>query len=386
MLKKLLVATAALLTSGLVSTAHAGYDDWARLLEERRTIIDVVNIKPKVGRFTRIRLIAVEGPVQVVGLRLKFANGGSQDYNFDVALREGEGTKGIDLPGDKRQISGAEIRYQYLGKSDGPRGRVALQGLIADEPGGYDVLETANLGTKDSKVRLRLDRAEKRVGSIRLRAWVDTVLVQSAEIVFANGERQKVKIRERLEPGDATDPIDLQGDRRKVKEVALTLRPQRGRSEYARIDLLGKAGYVYRGGNDRRGERGDRGRSRFDRDGRRGRDREIGRGWDLLGSRRASLFSKDNDVFRVGKSKGRYTGIRVRARGKDVRMYGMTIVYGNGRKEEIPLYGTLEAGQISEPFDLKGNARFIDRVEFQYRTKLNLKGQAEVEVWGKKSR
>ncbi|MCH9806960.1 MAG: hypothetical protein K0U74_04445 [Alphaproteobacteria bacterium] len=386
MLKKMLAAAVAVLTSGFVTTAQAAdYDDWARILEEQRTVIDVVNLRGKIGRFTKVRLVAVNGPVEVIGLRLKFVNGSSEDFKLKVALNKGEGTTGIDLPGKARRIAAAEIRYRYLGKSKGQRGHAVLQGLIANEPGGYDVMETANLGTKDREVTLRLDRGDKRVGSIRLRAWVDTVLVRSAEIVFANGDRQKVKIRDRLEPGEATDPIDLQGDRRKVKQVVLKLRPQRGRSEYARIDLLGKAGYRYRG-KDRRSARRDRRRSVFDREGRRGRDREIGRGWSLLGSRKAGLFKKDDDVFKVGKSKGRYTGVRVRARGADVRMYGMTIVYANGRREEVPIYGTLEQDEISEPFDLKGKARFIDRIEFQYRTKLNLRGQAEVELWGKSRR
>ena len=64
-------------------------------------------------------------------------------------------------------------------------------------------------------------------------------------------------------------------------------------------------------------------------------------------------------------------------------MYGMTIIYGNGNREDVGIYGTLRAGEVSQPFDLKGKTRFIDKIEFKYRTKLNLKGQGEVELWGK---
>ncbi|MEQ8824364.1 MAG: hypothetical protein RIC14_08315 [Filomicrobium sp.] len=365
---KMALAGAFLLGALQASPAMAGKNDWAKLLAEDRRAIDVIDIKERSGLFKKIRVVAYGDNIYVSNLHVKFRNGRTESYKIEQLIRRGDATQPIDLPGKRAAIDSVQIEYRQRAKSNG---FANVEGLIADEPGGYNVLDTVRLDTKDRQVRMRLDGDDRAVGSIRLRAWVDAVVLRKAEIVFENGDRQEVRIRDRLEPGEATPPIDLLGYRRKISRVDLTLRPQRGRSELARIDLLGKS--APRGHYERR-------RERRDRQGRLGRD------WKLLGVRKASLFNKDSDTFDIGKSKGRYTSIRVRALDQDVQMYGMTIVYGNGKREDIGLYGTLRAGEASKPFDLKGRKRFIDRITFQYRTKLNLKGQGEVELWGKSAR
>lgn len=368
---KMALAGAFLLGALQASPAVAGKNDWAKLLAEDRRAIDVIDIKEKSGRFKKVRIVAYGGTIFVSKLHVKFRNGKTVSFKIEREIRRGEATRPIDLPVDRAAIDSVQIEYRQRAKSDG---FANVEGLIADEPGGFNVLDTVRLDTKDKLVRMRLDGDDRAVGSIRLRAWVEAVVLRKAEIVFENGDRQEVRIRDRLEPGEATPPIDLLGYRRKIARVDLTLRPQRGRSELARIDLLGKS--APRGHYDRRGDRRDR-RDRSDR---------FGRDWKLLGVRKASLFNKDSDTFDIGKSKGRYTSIRVRALEQDVQMYGMTIVYGNGKREDIGLYGTLRAGDASKPFDLKGRKRFIDRITFQYRTKLNLRGQGEVELWGKSAK
>ncbi len=354
--------------------------DWSRIDNEDRKSVDFLDIKKKSGRFTKVRLVAVGDSIFVSDLSVKFENGKVANIKVEREIRKGDTSRPFDLPGDARAIDAVQIGYRQRAKRDG---FANVDGLIADEPGGFKVLDTVGLDTKDDMVRIRLDGNDRAVGSIRLRAWVEDVVLRKAEIVFENGDRQEVKIRDRLEPGQATPPIDLLGYRRKIQRVDLTLKPQRGRSEYARIDLLGKAAPA--GHYERGRDNGKRGRDLRDRD--RGRDHDrrggLGRDWELLGTRKAAIFSKDSDVFPIGKSKGRFTTIRVRALEQDVQMYGMTIIYGNGNREDVGIYGTLREGELSQPFDLKGKRRFIDKIEFKYRTKLNLKGQGEVELWGK---
>lgn len=374
MYKVALAVLATVLSVSLFSTAQARDDEWTLLFAEERARVDVIDVRPNMGRFKSVRVLAVNDSIYVTSVTLKLSGGKTRKIKVEKAIPKGGASAPIELPGGREAIYAAEVEYKVRLPSGG---YAALQGLIADEPGGYQVLETKLLDTKDREVKLRVDRSEKPVTSIRLRAWVDTVLVRSAEIVFADGGRQKIRIRERLEPGEATDPIDLDGYRRKIKSVVLTLKPQQRRVARTRIDLLGKV--VSRKHLERR--RGNR----FDGGGQRGRLTRLDRGWELLGTQKASLLG-DADVFRIGKRKGRFTSIRVRARDQDIKMYGMTITYGNGNRESIAIYGTLQAGHISEAFDLKGRERYIDRIEFKYRTKLNSKGQGKVELWGKGAR
>jgi len=319
------------------------------------------------GRFDKVRIVAVNDAIYVKSVRLVMSGGKTSEVKIDRVIKKDTATVVIDLPGDRETIRAAEVEYKVRLPSPG---YVVMEGLVSGMRGGYDVLETAVVDTKDDKVTINV-QGEIPVTSIRLRAWVQPVNVRRAEVTFGDGSRQEIRIRDRLDPGQATESYDLDGRVRAVKKVILTLRSQRGEAERARIDLLGKTAPE---GFERRGRRG-----------RRGGGESLGRDWQLLGVRKAAIFTKDDDTFRVGKSAGKFKTVRVRARGEDVRMYGMVIRYGNGTIEEVPIYGTLGAGQVSKPFDLKGRKRYIDEITFKYRTKLNLKGQAEVELWGEKA-
>lgn len=358
--------SAAALFSAVAIAVPAVADDrnWTPLRAEDRTQIEVFAYGDEIGRFEAVR-VAVRGDFAVIKeVRLKFANGQGQRYAVNQRVEQGRPSAVIDLPRDRVRIVAAEIVYT------GP-GVPVLQGAVADDRDGFEVLDTVRLDSNDRRVSFKVDRGEEPVTTLRLRAWTGDVNIRRAEIVFGNGRSQEVRVRERLAPGDKID-IDLQGDQRRVREVNLLLRPQQGRAEPVRIDLLGKVGRYE--SNNRRDDVRDG--PRRDRPG----------DWDLLGRQRAALFGKDSDVFVVGKNAGRFDSIRIRAVDQDVRMYGMTILYGNGEREDVPLYGTLRGGTVSQAFDLKGRDRFIQHVAFKYRAKLSLKGPAQVELWGRRQR
>jgi hypothetical protein len=357
----ILTAAAMALTSASGSVQARSGGEWFHLPEESRVLVEIINFTPKMGRFKQVSLHARSGDVYVESVELFMDRGAKRNYRIAALIRGGQRSVILDLPGRNAVVHRAEIRYK---RSKSSTGFVTIAGLIADPPGDFKVLETVRVDTKDRETKLRLDGGERPVAAIRLRAWGDSIVIKRADIVFGNGERQRVRIRDRLEPGEMTQTIDLLGYERHIKYIALRLRPQRGVAEVARIDLLGKPA--------KRGYR------------RPVRRHESNSGWNLLGRRKAALFSRDSDVFQIGESYGRYSSIRVRARNQDVRMYGMTVVYGNGDREDIALYGTLEAGESTPPYELKGR-RYIDHIKFQYRTRLNFRGPAEIELWGKPS-
>ncbi len=357
----LAVLTAAAMTlmpvSGTVQARSGG--EWFALPVETQTSVKIVEFTPRMGQFKQVALHASNGDVYVESVELFFGKAGTRTYQIESWIKNGITGAVVDLPGRSAAVRRAEIKYRSSKRSSGV---VTVFGLVADPPGDFKVLETVRVDTKDRETRLRLDGGERPVASIRLRAWGDALAIKRADIVFGNGERQRVRIRDRLEPGEMTKTIDLLGYERHIKYIALRLRPQRGVAEVARIDLLGKRA-------------------------RRGYRRGVWRGaatdgWNLLGRRKIALFGKDADVFRVGGSQGRYVSILARARDQDVRMYGMTIVYGNGEREDVPMYGRLAAGESTPPYKLKGR-RYIDYIKFQYRTRLNFRGSGEIELWGK---
>jgi hypothetical protein len=103
--------------------------------------------------------------------------------------------------------------------------------------------------------------------------------------------------------------------------------------------------------------------------------------WVGLGCQKVN-FLIDRDVLKVGNRDGRFTALRLIARGNNVYMLDLKVVYGNGAPDSVPVRAELRAGTASGKLDLRGFDRAIDRIEMVYRSQLNFRGQAEVCVEG----
>lgn len=104
--------------------------------------------------------------------------------------------------------------------------------------------------------------------------------------------------------------------------------------------------------------------------------------WVLLGAQRADMLQNDTDVFTVGRRLGQFRQVKLKALKHAVQINRMRIIYGNGEAEDVPVVRELRGGQESPAIDLKGRERFIEQIELSYKTKLNIGGDAIVEVYG----
>jgi len=102
-----------------------------------------------------------------------------------------------------------------------------------------------------------------------------------------------------------------------------------------------------------------------------------GSAWVELGCRTVS-FSVDRDVVRVGRKEGRFKALRVLARGGDVEMLDLKVIYGNGEPEDISVRHILRRGGRTQAFDLRGWERSIAQVEMVYRAVPNYRGREAV--------
>ncbi|MFN3867582.1 MAG: hypothetical protein ACK4MF_00785 [Hyphomicrobiaceae bacterium] len=458
-----LLVTATALAQPAAARDRVDDRDWVQLRSASRAIergVEILRFDDNIGRFNAIAVQSVGGSMRVDTIRVR-TQSGERSYRINQDLRANERSSLVQLPDEQSLVRSIEVETSR--KSGG---RPAIWGMIGRDRDGYELMATARIaGAREDYMLAFGDQADKPISKIKFRVWEGVAELRRAEVLFDNNETQEITIRDRLAPGEDSGTLDLDGSRRRVKGVRITMRTGRN-SDATRIDVLGlrgSAGGVFAGrgdddrmapriddrrvddrrgddrraddrrgddrraddrrgddrraddrrgddrrGDDRRGDdrrvddrRGDdrRGDDRRgdDRraDDRRGddwsdarrlasRDREMARGWELLGTSKAAMLSSDKDVIEVGRREGRFSAIRVRVQKADVRMYSAVVVYGNGEREEVPISGTLNAGEISEPFDLKGRGRSIERVEFNYKTKLNLnlRGSAVVEVWG----
>jgi hypothetical protein len=128
-----LAGASVLLSIALVSTADAQDrrdrdSKWERLGCERvgnRTDFDVIKVGRREGRFTAIRLEAEGNSVEVLDLKVIYANGAPDDIRVRSHINQGDRTRPLDLRGRGRSID----RIQIVSKKDreGPgRGRAQI--------------------------------------------------------------------------------------------------------------------------------------------------------------------------------------------------------------------------------------------------------------------
>ncbi len=109
----------------------------------------------------------------------------------------------------------------------------------------------------------------------------------------------------------------------------------------------------------------------------------IEEGWELLSEQKVN-FVRDKDEI-VLNNRTPYTAMRFKFEDKNVHINDLKIYFQNGDKLEPNIDDDIQADQFSRVIDLGREGRYIDRIEFKYRTTGNLlKGRANILVLGKK--
>jgi hypothetical protein len=120
---------------------------------------------------------------------------------------------------------------------------------------------------------------------------------------------------------------------------------------------------------------------RGDRDGDRG-----GRGdWVLLGEK-AVGFRVDRDVIVINQREDWYRDRAFRrlhliADRSDIYLISVRLVYMNGYAEDFNVDRLLRDGQ-DQPIDLRGDRKYLQRIEFIYRSRPSFEGRAVMKVYG----
>jgi hypothetical protein len=124
---------------------------------------------------------------------------------------------------------------------------------------------------------------------------------------------------------------------------------------------------------------------RFDRDGDRGGRAE----WVLLGERLVS-FRADRDAITINHPQDWYRDRAFRrlhliAERSDIHLISVSLVYMNGFAENFPVDRLIREGQ-DQPIDLRGDRKFLQRIEMVYRSRPSFEGRAVMKVYGVPSR
>jgi Protein of unknown function (DUF2541) len=105
--------------------------------------------------------------------------------------------------------------------------------------------------------------------------------------------------------------------------------------------------------------------------------------WVQLGEQTVGHHT-DRDIVYVGSDEGRYEALRFRVLGNRVAFAEARVVYGNGTSEVLNVKEHVQPGETTQAYDLHGQHRIIQRIEFLYQSEIPWAGRATVQVIGLK--
>jgi hypothetical protein len=107
-------------------------------------------------------------------------------------------------------------------------------------------------------------------------------------------------------------------------------------------------------------------------------------GWELLSEQKVN-FVRDKDEIKVN-AQHPYSALRFKVESHDIHLSDVIVYFNNGDKLEPNIDEEIKAGQTSREIELGSEGRFVDRIEFKYRTEGSLlKGRANVLVFARKN-
>jgi hypothetical protein len=219
---------------------------------------------------------------------------------------------------------------------------------------GWVQLGCRDVGFNVDRDVIRVGRRDGRFTAIRLRVSGNDVRMLDLKVVYANGNPDDIPVRAVIRAPGVSRALDLRGSDRSIDRVELI---------YASRPNF-------------------RGRAQVCVDGREASAQAPAPAWVALGCKDVG-FLVDRDVVQVSRRDGRFTAIRLRVAGNDVRMLDFKVVYSSGAPDDIPVRAVIRAGGLSGPLDLRGRDRAIERVELIYASRPNFRGRARVCVDGR---
>jgi hypothetical protein len=434
MLRRLLVAGLALGMFGAVTAANAQRGDVEVTLGEEAALkiipdIDKINTTNIPGRFRGVRVYALDGSaVDINKIDVIYSDGtkftedrgrpirlDTKDTRTRIMGPPGGGEKFIDqivlyyrtAPGQPQR---ARVRVVGVTSAAGARAArpvaTVAPGVVPQRPGappstgpvavaptiptpttvkpgqvtaGGDVLFGVQY------VGFIADRDVIKVGSefgkfdkIRLRVLDNDIFINEMRVIYAGGEPDVLAVAANVPANTRSKWFTLKGDRF-IKEVQLNYKSRPGFKGQARIEVYGEYAEGWYGPGPSAG--GAPAGEAF--------RHAANRGWLYLGGQQPLFFSirkglgYETDTISVARNWG-FSRLRLDVKDRDITLNKLTIVYGDGTNDTIPVGQKVDGGSSYGPVQLKPKP--IKEIQVSYRSRLidaqaKGKGYSFVEFW-----
>lgn len=106
-------------------------------------------------------------------------------------------------------------------------------------------------------------------------------------------------------------------------------------------------------------------------------------GWHKITQTVADLKQDHDDVLIEGED--HFKALRLHIEDAPVEMEQLSVVYGDGQHEDIPVRYLINPGGDTRQIDLEGKDRIIKKIVLKYKTVSNPEhDKARIEIWGLK--
>ena len=182
---------------------------------------DVIDVGGREGQFVGLRMEARQSDVEVIDLKVVYGNGSGEDIRVRQTFKAGTSSRVLDLAGNKRAIRQIIVTYVPRGPA-----KLVFFGVEGAAAAGRD---WERLGCKG--VNFLVDRDTIEVGRkdgsfrrIKLRVRHAPVEFFDIRVIFGNGQRQDIRVRQVVDAGGESRAIDLAGESRGIQRVDLLYR------------------------------------------------------------------------------------------------------------------------------------------------------------------
>jgi hypothetical protein len=214
-------------------------------------------------------------------------------------------------------------------------------------------------GGEGERIAIEVGREAGRINGLLLRVRRNDLRVRGMTLFYGNGDEEQVAFDAPVLSGEESEVVEIKGRPRVIERVELRVRPSTRSGRPAQVELWG----------------------------RQAPEPELAplsRDWQLVGKQELDP-ARDRATIETGLETGRFNAVLIRVRRDDVRLRGLSIVYGDGEAEEVDIQDTLYAGEEGQTLEIKGRPRFIDRVDLRYRAGQRGTRRPEVEIWARQS-
>jgi hypothetical protein len=178
---------------------------------------------------------------------------------------------------------------------------------------------------------------DQRLRSFKIEMDVGSAEIRDIRIIYADGGRERIRIRQSLTEGQATSLVRLQEDE-PVAAIEVTYVPK------GAVTLL---------------LQGDSGR--------REPPPPPPAQWAELGCKSVGFFADRDNI--IVNTDNRFRALRLRSTGYDIELQEMSIAFGNGQRDNYTINRILPSGGVTNEIPLRGEARRIRQVDLLYRAR-----------------